>query len=694
MNPRYKNPAADIWYQNLLRNPAEIPFSFQYDGKVYTGFSPVDFTLTSQSAETDPLHKKEIHKFFFMLDNHLHVRIDCAHYPDFGASDFIVYFSNPSKENSGILSDVRFSMRFFGKYPVLKGIMGDLQNKYRPYAMDLTSGPVHFESNTGRPTHIRFPYFNLEHGDSGTMLAIGWSGSWKSDFRYESNTGETVWTAQSVNNLRTYLKPGEEIRTALFVCAPYTQREENFSTNYWRSWFQNCNLPSADGKGTPVQPFSTCCLAHDTGLPNSDGSISERYTTWRPSLKKMIQEDVKVDFRWVDAGWYIAPDGSSPDGATRENDWHSTVGTWEMDPVKWPGNTFRESTDFARANGMKTLLWFEPEKVCDVENLAKKYGYNPAWAPFPSNPTWSPKGRTSNIGNPDCFKWTLDRICKTLTENRVEMYREDNNQKPAEQWRLMDELEGENRCGITEAKVVHAHYQLWDSIIACTTSYGGCGFVDSCAGGGGRNDLESLRRGIPLLRSDSDRETTARRLSMTTSFNRWIPFCGAPNKEKKWQLDPTGVVDQYVWRASYLPVMQVDSQFVQDPEQDFSVLRKGLHEWRSISTYLTKDFYVHTPWHTDTETSGFTAYSFFNPETQKGILLVFRQETCLESTLSITLPYQEPGMECVVTDVDTHQAQELEYTQMQQDGLIVTLDEPRSARLFYVEIKGDHNEKP
>ena len=74
--------------------------------------------------------------------------------------------------------------------------------------------------------------------------------------------------------------------------------------------------------------------------------------------------------------------------------------------------------------------------------------------------------------------------------------------------------------------------------------------------------------------------------------------------------------------------------------------------------------------------------------------MVFRQETCLESTLSITLPYQEPGMECVVTDVDTHQAQELEYTQMQQDGLIVTLDEPRSARLFYVEIKGDHNEKP
>ena len=131
----------------------------------------------------------------------------------------------------------------------------------------------------------------------------------------------------------------------------------------------------------------------------------------------------------------------------------------------------------------------------------------------------------------------------------------------------------ENRLGITENKLISAHYQMWDDIIACTSSDGGCAFVDSCAAGGGRNDLESMRRGVPLLRSDSDRTSTALRLSMTTSFNKWIPFCGANSKEKLSELAPVGVSDTYVWRASYLPTLNVDSQFVCDKEQDFSVFR-------------------------------------------------------------------------------------------------------------------------
>lgn len=53
---------------------------------------------------------------------------------------------------------------------------------------------------------------------------------------------------------------------------------------------------------------------------------------------------------------------------------------------------------------------------------------------------------------------------------------------------------------------------------------------------------------------------------MTASFNKWIPFCGANTKEKAEQLAPTGTSDPYVWRASYLPVLNVESQFVQDAD--------------------------------------------------------------------------------------------------------------------------------
>jgi alpha-galactosidase len=363
----------------------------------------------------------------------------------------------------------------------------------------------------------------------------------------------------------------------------------------------------------------------------------------------MIAEDVKVDFRWFDAGWYVCPDGSSPEPFVKGHDWWHTIGTWELDPVKWPDGSFRASTDYARENGMKTLVWFEPERVTDPENLAKHYGYNLDWAIRMDGV----RAISNNIGDPDCLKWTTDRICKMLRENRVEMYREDNNCNAGRLWKHLDAVEGDGRKGITECKFIAGHYKMWDDIIACTLSYGGCGFVDSCASGGGRNDLESMRRGVPLLRSDSDRTTTALRLSMTTTFNKWIPFCGANTKEKARELALTGGSDPYIWRASYLPSLNVDSQFVQDPDQDFGVLRFGLKEWKRVSPYLLKEFYTLTPWHKERDQSDFTAFSYYDPEKEEGVILAFRQENCARSRLTVALPFGDPHAEYLLTDEDS-----------------------------------------
>ena len=392
-------------------------------------------------------------------------------------------------------------------------------------------------------------------------------------------------------------------------------------------------------------------------------------------MEKMLAEDVKTDFRWFDAGWYVAPDGHSP-----ETDWWGTVGTWALDPVKWPGNTFRESTDFAREHGMKTLMCFEPKRVTDPDSLVKHYGYRKEWAIEREGYVNVP----NNIGDPECLKWTTERVCKVLRENRVEMYREDNNSDPAELWTYMDALEGEDRIGVTECKFVMGHYQMWDDIIACTLSFGGCGFVDSCASGGGRNDLESMRRGIPLLRSDNDRTSTALRLSMTTAFNRWIPFCGAITREQNEQLAAQGVSDPYVWRASYLPALNVASQFVHDPTQNFDMLRFGLKEWKKVSPYLLKDFYVHTPWHSEQDKSGFTAFTFFDPDAQKGVLQLFRMEMCGLDTLEIRLPYAQSGARYRLTDEDSGET--VEYAgDVLSAGVTFALPEKRCARLVWVE---------
>lgn len=671
MKTSYENPEAGRRWQSMLNDPERIPFSFRYNGEVYTGFSPKHFELLDEECAQQ--RGKEIHRRRYRFDRALTFTLHLAFYPDYGAAEWTVWVENTGSENSGILESLEARLTIPGTRPVLKGILGDHVNQYCPYAYELSCYPVHLSCDSGRATHIQFPYFNLECGDGGVMLAIGWAGTWHADF--ETDGDVTTCTAGAVNQAKTYLKPGEKIRSALFVALPYSVRNEDYAANCWRSWFVRHNLPPEDASGKALAPFSTCMLAYDTGLPNSDGSISERYSTWRPSLEKMLAEDIRVDFRWFDAGWYVAPDGSSP-----VSDWWGTVGTWVLDPVKWPGSTFRESTDFAREHGMKTLMWFEPERVTNPEALAENFGYNPSWAIRREGC----RVITNNIGDPECLKWTTERICRVLRENRVEMYREDNNGDPAALWAYLDEREGTQRAGITEYKFIMAHYKMWDDIIACTLSYGGCGFVDSCASGGGRNDLESLRRGIPMLRSDSDRTSTSLRLSITTAFNRWIPFCGANTKEKLSQLAPRGNSDPYIWRASYLPALNVDSQFVQDPDQDFGILRRGLAEWRQVNPYLLKDFYVHTPWHSEQDKSSFTAYSFYDSDSEKGVLLAFRMEDCPEDTLSIRLPYAETGKSYRITDQDSGVSKCFSGSDL-KSRYTLTFDAPRTAHLLWIE---------
>ena len=168
-------------------------------------------------------------------------------------------------------------------------------------------------------------------------------------------------------------------------------------------------------------------------------------------------------------------------------------------------------------------------------------------------------------------------------------------------------------------------------------------------------------------------------LSMTTALNRWVPFCGANNKEKRDQLASTGTLDQYVWRASYLPAMNVDSQFTQDPDQDFEMLRWGLREWKQVNPYLLKDFYLLTPWHTEKDVYGFTAYAFLDPETASGVLLAFRQEKCQEDSLSVTLPFASDGQEYTLKDQDTG-----ETLSGSAGTFILRFDRQRQARLLWI----------
>ena len=642
---------------------------FNYDGKDYDALNG-DFREIL--CKTEALSKAERTTAVFQKDN-LQIKVVSTIYPKHNAFDYVVYFSNVGNVDTGVIKDVTACvLPIKGANPKLKGIMGDYDYRYEPYEKNLTDERVIFTSTRGRPTHTHFPYFNLETDDGGKMLAIGWGGTWQAEFSYEEN--QTLFTASGTLGFSSYLKPNETIRTPLIAVLGYQDGAK--ATNAWRKWMIDCNMPKDNAQSDKVvRPHNLFMLAFDTGKPNSDGCISEDYTTWKRSLDALYDHGVEVDVVHYDAGWY-----NDPYGNTVPTDWWGTVGSWTMDPVKWPVGTFNERIAYQRKHGSKMMMWFEPERVSCLDGMVENHGYNSQWAI--SCPGYD--GYLNNVGNAECRKWTFDKIATAMDRYGVDLYREDYNIDPAPYWAVADQKQGENRKGITENLYVQGHYALWDELIEFCAKNGKFTFLDSCASGGGRNDLESMRRAVPLLRSDADRSTTALRLSFNTRFNGWIPYGGAHAKETAGEMSQGKNVDIYTMRATYNLDMFFKLPWSLNKELNWSAIKQGIEEWKSVTPYFYCDFYTLTPDNGITDDSNWTAYEYFDSEADSGIIQAFRQTECTKDSVNVKIRGVNADGYYKIKDADGV----LSVDKIKGDELIrgvtLTAPNPRTAILLYL----------
>lgn len=650
--------------------PERAPVSFEYGGTVHRGLGDFAVRENSMGATGGVLRVR--------VDDALEARLVARAESKYGSLEYVLWLENVGNAPTEDIRNVRsFDGDFVGEAPVVRGIRGDHVNRYSAYACDLTRHDHLVRATSGRATHVEFPYFDLVHGDGGTLIALGWAGTWEALFSAVNGRTRLLATACLEQHFR--LLPGERFRTARMVLVPYSGRDQHRAMNVWRRWFGECAMPRANAAGEPIRPFSTALFAYDTGRPNSDGSISEGCDTWRRTLDKLVAEKVVPDFRWFDAGWY-----ADPAGRTVVSDWRNTVGAWRLDKAKWPGTSFRESNDACHALGMKVFVWFEPERVTHVDDLVKFHGYRREWA-VEHNGTV-----LNNIGDDDCRAWTLRRIVSMMDENGVDLYREDFNFNPWEFWwklqvRDLESHPGIPRWGLTENRCVEGHYRLWDGILDYCAKNGKCTFIDSCASGGGRNDIESMRRAVPILRSDADRTTTALRLSMTTTFSQWIPFHGSGTKEtvSEHAVSAGRGSDAYVARASFLPVWNMVEAFSHNANLDWDLMRRNFAEWKSVRDLLVADFYPLTPWHDARCRRDWTVFAYDSPERGESILLAFRLEDCEERSFTARLPFAIPAEKYELTDADTGQRRLLSGREL-REGLVIVAERPRQSRLYRI----------
>jgi alpha-galactosidase len=270
-----------------------------------------------------------------------------------------------------------------------------------------------------------------------------------------------------------------------------------------------------------------------------------------------------------------------------------------------------------------------------------------------------------DLGNPDARKWWLEHADKLLVEQGIDLYRNDFNIDPLPFWRGND---APDRQGITEIRYVEGFLSYWDEL---RRRHPGM-LIDTCASGGRRNDLETLRRAVPLLRSDFILDPVAQQ-NHTMGIAPWIPFYG------------TGVnsPDPYVFRSQMCPWITCVYD-VRRRDLDYDGLRRRHTQWKEIAPFLMKDFYALTPY-AAADNTAWLAWQFDDPESGGGVVQVFRRGESFYESASLKLRGIDRAATYSITDLDTGSVRELEGEQLSAVGLKVTLPTPsQSALITYV----------
>ena len=618
----------------------DVPFSFQYDGHAFTElqWKPTRSTRTLDERRTE-------HTLLYTAPNTgLRVRCLAVEYHDFPVVEWTLHFKNTGGQDTPALSDIQaldapfhrggqgeFTLHHFTGSPCTA-------NDFQPFETVLNPGASkRITAAGGRPSNSDLPYFNVGWPGEGVILAVGWPGQWAAQFTRDSPNGLRIVAGQERTHFK--LRPGEEVRTPLMV-VQFWKGDWIRAQNVWRRWMLAHNLPRPGGRLPPVQ--MAACSSHQFGEMIHANTANQKLF-----VDRYLEENLPLDYWWMDAGWYPC-DGNWP-----------RTGTWEVDTNRFPGG-LRPISDYARARGVRTIVWFEPERVHGGTWLAENH------------PEWILGGRNGgllNLGNPEAHRWLTEHIDKLITEQGVDLYRQDFNIDPLSLWQKNDP---EDRQGITENHHVTGYLAYWDELRRRHPDM----LIDSCASGGRRNDLETLRRAVPLLRSDYIMEPVGNQ-GHTYGLAFWMPFQGTGTG--------SGAISPYLLRSTMITHFTACFD-VRRLDLDYDMIRRVLSQWRRYAGYYFDDYYPLTPYSLDP--SVWMAWQFDAPEKGEGMVQAFRRAESLYEVARFKLRGLEPGARYMLNNLDSGESQTLIGRELLDTGLAVSLKElPGDAVITYAKVQ-------
>jgi alpha-galactosidase len=607
------NDDSIVWLDDLARQSdgdfwpgARVPFSFVYNGASSESF------LTGWHRETrsDDLPDRVVCRTEWNdPDTGLKVTANSTVFKDFPAVEWFLRFENSGAKDSPILENVQALDVSLASNPghnlTLDQINGDdaSERSYVPTERELARGQtVSLAPVGGRPSSSTFPIFDLQAASRGIFTAIGWTGQWAASLQRNDAGATRLKAGMELTHL--LLHSGESIRSPRILLFPWSG-DRTDAHNQFRRLLLAHYLPKVDGHSVQC---AIAAQSFNEGPPNW-GTEAGQFASAK------INRDLGCDTLWMDAGWFK---GNFPSG----------TGNWIPKPVEFPRGLAPIGKDCEKL-GLKFLVWYEPERVCDNTQIAVEH-------PEFVLPVNKPRavGGLFNLGDPAARRWLTDLLVREITEFHIHTYRNDFNMDTLPFWRQNDPPD---RQGITEIRYTEGLYAMWDELRAKFPHM----YLDDCASGGRRIDLETIMRSV--VQTESDAAVAPGRADWNQSQNYGLNLFLPTHATIGWE---TGT---YECRSAATDGFCGEWDILA-PKFPFDSVKKCITEIKENRKYWTGDYYPLTPW--TMAPDRWLAWQLHRPDLDEGMILAFRHQGCPYSALQVQLRGIKPDQNYLVHFID------------------------------------------
>jgi len=675
----------------FLDRPADLPVSFRAGEAAYSGLPD---SFRPRKNECVPGAGISETRFTGTVPgSDLQVSVTCREYSGYPVLEWVMELTNTGDADSPQITDLTGMNGFLpGLHPVLIHNNGDTcqPDLYTDSRTDLDEVRIFTQQpDGGRGSDCALPYYRVLCDEFSYNLSIGWPGQWTAEFAAAPG-GFSLKAKQQYTDF--YLRPGETVRTPGMTVMIFRGGEER-AVNLWRRFMFDHIIPKPGGK--PIGP----CLS----LGYRD--FGEEYTqaTEKKQLDAVscfVNNGIRPDNLWIDAGWYPC---QSPDGKTA---WTNT-GTLPADPVRFPRG-LKPVGDRCHENGMKLLLWFEPERIrlCMADpsyedgfilRLKDETVLDTVRLVGISRRLVDGMGLL-NLADRHCQDVIIDKIDGLIKEYGVDIYRQDFNFPPLCWWLQNDE---EGRLGMTENLYVQGYLRLFSELLRRNPGL----WINQVASGGRRSDLETLRLSVSLHQSDYGHGQHPVHQAIRSYSFAWQGYCGSfltsndgPDGEYDYQapfIRPEGQngIDNFMFHNSFCPEMmagaavvgfsRIDSTEQQPDHPGYLDCYRHCRDlfYRAAPYTLNSDFYVLKQ--TDRTNRCWYAVQFHREETGDGIVQAIRNTCCEEESIVLSLRQIDPEKTYVFESPEFDRCVTVSGKELETDGFKVMLPKRTGEIWFY-----------